>query len=206
MIAPLPTELPVSLDDVKLWLKVSGSTLDAEITSLIESAALTAEKMTRRDLIEKKYRTFRDSFHDYDRCVGSYAALVPGWRHFRDQGIEIRRSRLQSVDLFEYLKDDVWTTVPSVYYSTEEIDFSRILLNDGESWPSDVDDREQAVKIEITAGYGPDVDSIPEDIKTGIKMHVANAFRNRGDCKADAFLPAGARGIYHQYRIMEIGG
>lgn len=205
-IAPLPTELAVPLDDVKSWLKVTGSSSDDEITALIKSATATAEKLTKRDLIEKKYRTFRDAFSDYERWYGNYAALVPRGRRVYYSEIELRKSKLQSVDLLEYLKDDVWTTVSSdVYYSTEEADFSSILLTEGQSWPSDLDNRDQAVKIELTAGYGPDADSIPEDIKTAIKMHVVNAFQNRGDCMKNKFLPAGASAIYQQYRIMDMG-
>lgn len=200
-------ELAVPLDEVKLWLKVSGSTLDAEITDLIKSATKTAEHIMRRELINKGFRTFRDQFSDYAYPYGNYAALIPYERRRSYRlGIELRRSLLQSVDSIEYLKSDVWTLVDSsIYYVTTENEYSRILLVDGESWPTDIDSREQAVRIDFTAGYGATSDDIPEDVKTAIKMHIANAFANRGDCVDGKFLPPGAKGIYLQNRILEIG-
>jgi len=202
-------ELAVPLDEVKLWLKPSGAwgeSLDAEITALIKGATKTAENHMRRELIDKGFRTFRDRFDDYDGLCGDYSVLIPASRRSYRPGIELRRSPLQSVDSIEYLKSDVWTLVDSsIYYATSENEYSRILLADGQSWPNDLDNREQAVRIDFTAGYGADADAVPEDVKTAIKMHVANAFANRGDCVDGRFLPPGARGIYNQNRILEIG-
>jgi hypothetical protein len=202
-----PAVLTVPLSEVKTWLKVTHSNLDAEITSLIESATQTGEKLTRRDFINKGYRTFRDGFSDMKTSYGNYAALIPYSR--RNPGyneMELRRSRLQTVDSIEYLKDDVWTAVdPSVYYNTQEKEYSKVLLADGQSWPGDVDNREQAVRIDFTAGYGATGADVPADIKLAIKQHVANAFANHGDCFDGFFLPPQARGIYNQNRILEIG-
>ena len=199
-------ELAVTLSDVKNWLKVSVSDQDGLITSLIEGATASAEKWTKRDLINKTYKTFRDNFSDFPATYGNFAALVPQASRPSGMGkIELRRSRLQSVESVKYYTGGVLTLVPdTVYYSTEEIDFSRILLIDGQTWPSDIDNRLQAVEIEFIAGYGADSDAIPSDLKTAIKMHVAQAYENRGDCNSSLFLPKGAQGIYNQYRIMDI--
>ncbi len=200
-------ELAVDLNEVKLWLKVTGSALDDEITALIESATRTAELLMRRELINKGFRTFRDNFSDYEYAYASYRALIP-YENRRESlpGIELRRSRLQSVDSIEYLKSDVWTLVDSdIYYATQDNEYSRIMLVDGEAWPDDLDNRKQAVRIDFTAGYGADSDSAPGDIKTAIKQHIANAFANRGDCVQGKFLPPGAKGVYLQNRILEIG-
>lgn len=199
-------ELAVSLDDMKEWMKISGSGSDALITSLIQGAMSTAELLTKRDLINKTYRTFRDSFSDFDMHYGSYAALIPTYyRHSDYNSIELRRSLFQSLDSFEYLVSGVFQNVDSsIYYNTLEKDFSSILLSDGKSWPTDVDKREQSVKIDFIAGYGTDESSIPEDIKTAIKMHVANAYQNRGDCISQMFLPATSRSIYELNRIKDI--
>jgi hypothetical protein len=199
--------LAVPLDEVKLWLKVSGLTLDDEITSLIKSATRTAEQITRREMINKGFRTFRDQFSDYAHSYGTYSALIPyGRTRSYRPGIELRKSSLQSLDSIEYLKSGVWTLVDSdIYYVTAENEYSRILLVEGESWPTDLDNREQAVRIDFTAGYGADSDSVPEDLKTAIKMHVANAFANRGDCVEGRFLPPAARAMYLNNRILEIG-
>ena len=198
--------LAVPLAEIKTWLKVSGTTLDAEITSLIQGATKTAEHLMKRDLINKTYRTFRDCFSDAQLCQANYAALIPRYSEVSLNVIELRKSRLQSVTSIECLKSDVWTLVDSaVYYNTVESAYSSILLVDGQSWPPDLDNRAQAVRIDFVAGYGPDSDDIPGDLKTAIKMHVANAFANRGDCASGAFLPKSARATYSLNRIMELG-
>jgi hypothetical protein len=201
-----PANLAVSLDDVKSWLEITASTQDDKITALIESATLTGEKISKRDFVNKTYKTFRDSFNDYPNSYGNYAALVPSYSLPSGFGeIELTKSRLQSVSSVKYFKENILTTVDtSVYYATEEYDYSRIALVDGKSWPDDVDNRQQAVVIEFVAGYGVDESVVPADIKTAIKQHVANALANRGDCSDSMWLPSGAFGVYTNNRIEDI--
>jgi hypothetical protein len=200
--------LAVPLADVKTWLKVTGTAQDAEITSLIKSATQTGENITKRDFINKTYKTFRDNFSDYSLIYSNYAPLIPRYSRQPIYGlsaIELGKSKLQVVNSVKYLKDDVLTLVDSsIYYVTEETAFSSILLVDGESWPTDVDAKAQAVEIEFVAGYGVDSDSVPDDIKLAIKVHVANVFRNRGDCADDSMLPPQAKNIYMNNRILDI--
>lgn len=199
-------KLAVSLADVKSWLKNPPSIESDKIEALIESATLTGEKISKRDFVNKTYKTFRDSFSDYPNSYGNYAALVPDYSRPADLSeIELKKSKLQSVSSVKYFKDEVLTTVDdSVYYETEEYDYSRIALVDGQSWPSDVDNRLQAVVIEFVSGYGVDDEAVPADIKTAIKQHVANAFVNRGDCSDSKWLPSGAEGVYRNNRIENI--
>jgi hypothetical protein len=201
-----PATLAVPLAEVKTWLKVSGSTLDDEITALIESATLTGERITKRDFINKTYKTFRDNFSDYPSAYGNYSALIPATQRPSTLGeIELKRSKLQSVTSVKYLKSDVLTTVAtSVYYATEEIDFSSLALVDGQAWPTDVDNRKQAVEIIFVAGYGDADTDVPSDIRLAIKKHVASAFVNRGDCDDERFLPSGALATYMNNRIEDI--
>lgn len=200
-----PGSLPVSLADMKTWLKVTGTSEDAVITALIESATLTGERITKRDFINKQYKTFRDIFSDLPAYYPNYGALVPGFNRFSSSAeIELRKSKLQTVNSVEYLKDSVFTPVAStVFYATEEFDFSRLVLFPDQAWPTDIDNRRQAVKIEFVAGYG-DAGNVPSDLKTAIKKHVANAFTNRGDCDDESFLPKGALATYMNNRIIDI--
>lgn len=201
-----PTVLAVPLVDVKAWLKVSGAVQDAEITALIESATLTGERITKRDFINKTYKTFRDIFSDSPSSYGNFAPLIPvGNRPSNLSEIELRKSKLQTVNSVKYLVNDILTTVDtSVYYATEEFDFSALALVDGQSWPTDIDNRRQAVVIEFVAGYGAANTDVPGDIKTAIKKHVASAFVNRGDCDDETFLPSGSLATYMNNRIMDI--
>ena len=163
-----PAERPLTLTQVKNHLKISllDTSQDDYLYLLIDSAALYFEKYTNRILINTGFTTFRDDFH---HCF-----------------LELRRSKVQTVDSIEYLKDSVFTLIdPSVYYFTDVNDYSEIFLNENECWPTDIDCVKQAVRIIFVAGFGPDETFIPADIKVGLLNHIANTYSNRGDCGCD---------------------
>lgn len=186
--------LAVNLVDMKAWLKVTSSSQDDIIIELIEAATLVGEKYTKRDFIIKTYKTFRNSFSDDAEAFGIREEMV------------MRRSRLDSVGSVSYLKDSILTPVDSsVFYATQEVDYSHLIPLPGQQWPvGAVDDRQQAVEIIFDAGFGADESFVPEDIKTAIKLHVAAVFANRGDCNDKTLMPARTAAIYGANRILDI--
>ncbi len=210
------TGWPVSLDTVKRHLNkdVDIQTDDDYYTSLINAATLFVEKYTKRDLITKTYKTFRDTFpgNAGNNIYGGYGNLGSP-KDFglclKQDGFELRRSKLQSVESFQYLKDDVLTSVPSsTFYTTDETDFSSILLVDGESWPTDEDVRFQVIEITFKAGFGEDEDDVPEDIRIALLHIITNLFEERGDCTTDncsaCLMDGAAKNILDKWRIVDI--
>ncbi len=203
----------VSIESVKQHLRLpEGNDDDTYITSLIQAATIYVEQETKRDLIKKKYRTYRDCFPPYitARC--------------REEGIQLRRMLLKksagvfvpdpkdNITLFQYLVDGVLTDVPTAdWYVTDEKNFGSIFLVNGKSWPTDIDNRHQAIKIEFLSGFGTSEEDIPESIRIAILHIVADLFENRGDCSIDGggCVKCAIGGIAHtmlqQWRIMEIG-
>ena len=132
----------------------------------------------------------------------------------------IRRGPLISADKIEYYVDDILITLDqSEYYSTESPDFAKVIAID--SWPTNADDRRQAIVVNFTAGYGdnetpdPDESSVPCDLKEAIKQHVAALYMNRGDClpqnsglsqrgAVNTAIPVYTRMVYEQYRIIDL--
>lgn len=191
-----PAIYPISLADVKDHLKLdpNDNSQDLYLEFLICSVTKYGESYTKRIFIDTKFKTYRDIFSNY---------------------IKLRRSKLQSLDLFEYLVDDVFTTVSSdLYYNTNETGFSKIVLNANGVYPTDIDDRMQAIKIEFTAGYGEAGSDVPCDLRLALLNHIAKVYENRGDCDADIsttdniekFLPQTVLGIYEMYRIRDYLG
>jgi uncharacterized phiE125 gp8 family phage protein len=190
-----PINLPVTLPEVKEHLKLdpADNTQDDYLTFLVWSVAKYTEEYTKRILINTKFRTYRDIFQNY---------------------IKLRRSKLQSLDKFEYLVDDVFTTVPiDLYYVTDETAFSKIVLTFDEEYPINIDNRMQAIKIEFTAGYGTESTDIPQQLRLALLNHLAKVYENRGDCDTDLstnvieqFLPKLSRGYYEMYRIRDYLG
>lgn len=154
------------LDAIKNYLKIDTSvTADDDLIIDMTLAAISfIERYTGRTLLTTEYRTWRDWFPcDY---------------------IELRRSPLQSLDLFNYIdiNGDVKTVDPLVYYNTFESDYSKILPQPGKNFPSDLICKLQSIIIQFTVGYGDTVDDIPAELLVALLQMVAALYDNRGDC------------------------
>lgn len=186
------TGLVVELDIVKAYLRIDGTDDDALLTLLIQNATLIAEKFTRREFLNKGFRTYRDSF---GRCI------------------ELEKSKLQSVENVKYIDvNNVEQTLdPSDYSITNESLYSRIYPAFEKEFPVSRHQGYQNVIIEFTAGYGDASTDIPADIKQAILLMVSDLYANRGDCcsctNADGSVtitPSSAKAILDQYRIIGI--
>lgn len=197
--------LPVSLTNVKAWLKIP-STLSADdtlITALIKAAAGYFEKVTGRDLITKTYKTYLDRF-PYISDLDYYSGWSNLYPKYNDNGIVIRKSKLQSITSIQYYYEGSLTTWDSSnYYTTSENDFSAIYLADGISFPSDVDTRKQAVEINFTAGYGVADTDVPEDVQQSLLQFISYLYENRGDCSDHKTMMA-AQNLFSQFIIVDI--
>lgn len=161
------TTLPQSfIDEIKNYLKIDVSVTedDSLIESIVFGVIHFIEKYTNRTIFTTQFETFRDFFPcDY---------------------IELRRSPLQSLDLFNYIdtNGDVQTVDPLVYYNTFENDYSKILPQPEKDFPSDLICKLQSIVIQFTAGYGDTVDDIPAELLVALLQMVAALYDNRGDC------------------------
>lgn len=173
---------PVSLTVMKGYLKITSTADDALIQSMIDAATEWGEKYTGRDFRAITWDLLLDCFTDR---------------------IELRRDPVASVTTVKHLVSGSQVTVPStVYYLKKLVLSSEILLNEDQEWPTDTDNREQAIEIQfVTKGY-----RCQQSIIDAIERHVAFWYRNRGDCP-DAKKSAEGAGvtvIYNQFRISRV--
>lgn len=183
-----PATTPVSLVEVKEWLKLdAGTSEDAKLNLLILAATTFCESYTRRTLINTEFKTIRSFF---------------------SPAIELRRTLLQSVTSFKYTVDSSLVDVDSaLYYPTKEKDFSHILLRSNSAYPENGDDIFYGIEIVFVAGYGTASTNVPPDIRVAILNHIAALYENRGDCDKASILkalPNAARLLYDAYRPIEI--
>jgi len=177
---------PLTVNYVKDYLRISSADDDVLIGDLITTARNFGEQYTGRDFINKTYVCYLNSFP------------------FAYAEIEIRKSKLTSITSIQYYKDDVLTTIDSsIYYFTDNNEYSSILVKDDQSWATDADNRKQAVKITFVSGYGATANDVPQGIKTAMLAHIANMYENRGDCSdCDiAFKNSKAGSLYSSYRL-----
>lgn len=197
-----PAGLAVPLATFKAHAKTNASVSDLLLTLYLEAATKYGEQLTRRDFVNRTYKTFRDDF------PGTEVFNLNSLANSGNVGFEIRRSKLQAVNSVKYLKDNVLTTVASsVFYNTFENDYSKILTLDNQVWPTDADNRLQAIEIEFVAGFGADDTFVPDCIQEAIMLHATQMLQNKGDCdelNVSDNVPAAAKVIYLQNRIENI--
>lgn len=152
---------PITLDEAKLFLKVTETADDDLITALIAAAREVAEVHQGRDLVEKQWDMTLDGF--------------PG-------EIQLRQP-LVSVDLVQY-KDDDGVTAVLAENTDYIVDTAQglVMPPSGKSWPSFDAWPTGAVLVRFTSGYAassPFWLDAGKRVVQGMKMLIAAWYENR---------------------------
>lgn len=188
---------------VKDYLKVPSSLNvdDGMIMGMIGAATAYFEKATGRDLINKTYKCYLDKFPS-SNSIYYYSGVSSLCPKYNDNGIKIRKSKLQSITDIKYYANGVITTLPPEdYYITDLPDYSSIYLVNGKIFP-EVDLRKQSVAITFIAGFGNDSCDIPVDIQNALLQMITYMYENRGDCANKEDMMASTQ-LFDQYKIID---
>lgn len=157
---------------------------DAIVQMLIDSCTQWGQRYTQRDFTANQYTLLLDCF---------------------ENPIELRRNPIAVIDSVEYFKEGSLETVaPSVYKLKLGVQVSSLILKKDQTWPTDVDEEEQSIKISFTTkAVGPDKLDMA---KIAILRHVAYMFENKGDCGSceDCADVAQVKTLYDSFRIVNI--
>lgn len=205
-----PAVEPISLDELKLHLRISNTLDDAWLTAAIIAARKTAEDYTGQFFIQRNVLQTMDT---------SGSIQSEWWDGVRDgpisllsvREIELLKPPLQSVtSVVIYDDSDAATTVsPSTYFvdNADQSQRGRVILRRGQTWPV-VMRVANGMEITYVAGYGTTAASTPEDLRHGLKILAAYMYVNRGDCSCDqagaasAVMPSGAAMFLDSFRII----
>ncbi|MBB4345141.1 head-tail connector protein [Rhizobium leguminosarum] len=195
-----PASEPVSLPDVKTYLRIDGTADDAVLTTLIASARRTAEEYTKRAFITQSWKLVMDSICDDIDLPSGYYVLPTPFLVNGSQFIQLSRQPIQTVTSIKTTDtSNVQSTVNTVVYTLDTAT-GRILLNDGYSWPTNLRCR-SAVEVQFVAGWA-NAAAVPDPVKQGILQHVAASYTN----KVCSDIPAGAKSLYDAFRLPEAFG
>ena len=156
-----PTVEPITLQEAKDWLKVSGSAEDSLITMMIES-----ERQLLEDLLNQKLVT-QTIIQKVDRFPASTEPLY------------LEANPVQSITSIVY-KDAAGSTDT---FSSDKYSFdnssgrARIYLKENEQWPLAISEKE-AVSITYISGYGLAAD-VPGKLKKLLYHMIGYAYENR---------------------------
>lgn len=177
-----PAVEPLTLDAVKLHLRIDGSEEDSLLAACITAARLTCESYLRRALVTQSWQYYMDAW--------------PG------PVVRLPRPPLLAVTAIRvYDGLGAATLLDPEHY---EVDLAsapgRISPRSG-GWPQP-GRRMGGIEITFDAGYGPSWNAVPQDIRQGLLMAVAVFYEGRG--AADGDLPRPIAALWAPYRILSL--
>jgi uncharacterized phiE125 gp8 family phage protein len=152
-----------SLAEAKAHLRLDTSADDAYVSTLISAARERVDLFLRRALITQTLEYTIDGFPSGE--------------------IDLPRPPLQSIEWIKYVDTaGILQTLPAQDYvsdvSSNEI--ARVALAWNRYWPITRSSINAAV-IRFIAGYGDDAEDVPQAIRHGILIEIANLYENRED-------------------------
>ena len=152
-----PAEEPVSLAEAKAHLRVSDTSEDALISSLITVAREHVEAVIHRKLVTQQWRVYFDDFRELVLHDITPASFILAVKYIATDGALITLS----ADQYKLVKSAPAEVVEAY----------------GVSWPSIRDERE-AVYVDTECGYGG-ASAVPTAIKRAMLLLIGHMFENR---------------------------
>lgn len=154
-----PAELPVSIDEARLHLRVDHTDEDTLIEGLIFAATEALQEETRRAFITQTWRV--------DFC-GFYEPL------------KLPYAPVQSITSVQYFDaTNASATVASSNYAlVPDALGPRVDVVYGATWPSSVYSRPDAVRVTFVAGYGGPQD-VPPPLRAALLLMIGDLYAYR---------------------------
>lgn len=177
-----PQVTPVTLEEVKAHLKVSGNAEDALLAIYIQAATYAAEAYTNIKFIDTE---IEEVFQNFFECT------------------YLRFPSKQIVSIKYDADDDTEKTVStSVYVLNTYTEPQVIMRAKNESWPTDLADKHLRIRVRYTAGFGPAPTDVPSDIRSAILLIIGHLYENREDTVSA--LPKASTRLLEPWRVYHL--
>jgi len=175
-----PTIEPVTLAEARMHLRIDASDTaeDTLISGFIVAARMQAEHTLNCKLITQTWDVPYDAFPAAGESIRIASGLSPA----------------QSIDQVAYLDStSVARTVSSSNYVLDASSLPGYVFPvAGYSWPTDVAESANAVKVRVTSGYGSLASDVPRNIWSWMLLQIGALYRNREAFATSAFAGTGS--------------
>jgi hypothetical protein len=204
-----PAVEPITLAELKTHLRISGSSEDDYLTSLISEARQEAEDQTGLAFITQvwllsldRWPGAREEWWDGER--EAHINVIYGGSRAAHGSVTLPRyplSLVNTINVYNDAGDATAVTIADVFSIDTQSLRGRLTIRSGATWPIALRDS-NAIEINYTAGYGDTATDVPAPIKRALRNMAAYAYEHRGDgCEpGDAFTASGAKSIFDRYR------
>jgi hypothetical protein len=149
---------PLTPGEFKAFAKVDTDAGDAVVSAIASHVVHAAESYLGREL---RANTWTSTFTNFPECI------------------RLNKRKLDAVTQIEYDNDAAGQTIVSAsdYYLAKDGLGGTVFLEDGESWPTDLVDKVNQIRVTFTTLPMQDMD----EIKLGMLIHFAHLHEHRGD-------------------------
>lgn len=192
-----PETLPVSLSELKSYLRIVGNYDDALLTSMVKMCTSVIENYAERSIITQTWAVSYDFTGKHEAQKYNLKSLLNGYAF-----VYLPRGIVQEVTNFTiYDTNGNESVLPSTsYYVDNTNDKARLILKDMVSISSIQRDK-LSFSIEYVAGFGDTVADVPADLQMAITVMVAQMYETR----CEPLLNGMALAVAQSYKIYSLG-
>lgn len=165
-----PVRLPLSLDEVKLHLRVDDDNEDALLFAYMRAETDWAETYCNRSLVTQTWNLYLDDWPEGDEIELPRPPLVASSTTYP---ITVAYSTLNTTSAYSQ------TLSTTAYLVDSDSEPGRIVLQENATWPTANLDVGNPIRVRYSAGYGTQGSDVPESIRTGILLNIGDRFENR---------------------------
>jgi hypothetical protein len=195
-----PTAEPLSLQEVKEYLRVDDATDERVVQPLIIAARQFAEEHMNRALMQQTITLSLDAVVDQDEPLYEGMRTAPDLNYYKNY-LVLPKSPVQSVTSVKtYDDNDTATTMATTKYYVDTVrEPARVVLRTGETFPTALRVA-NAIEVVYVAGY-TSAYAVPEPIRLGMLQHIAYMYEHRGDMYEAQAAPTLMKSLYAPYVI-----
>lgn len=193
-----PASFGVTAADMQLYLNLASGQDEDLLEAFIEAAYDAVRQYCKRSIITETLELRIDGFPGYDSDAldrlgaGMHTISIPHVTNYGGRRIDLPFGPVASITSIKtYGRDNAEDTFDAASYLA---DGSKVYLNEGYSWPSNLRDYD-AVAIRYVSGEA----SPPKALIQSIKVHVAAMYECREGCE----MPPACKAILGPYRRLD---